>query len=139
MDKKSRGFTLLELLVTMAVLAILVSVVYPTYTAFGNRSQRSIAKTELARIAQLEEMFFIDNRTYGTLSQLGFANDTVGLNNNGDPVVTNAGVYNVVITPAPSAAGFIAQATATGGQTDDTGCTTMTISSTGVKTPAACW
>ena len=139
MNKINGGFTLIELMVTLVVLSILVAIAYPSYSAFTARSQRATAKTELTRIAQLQERFFIDNRTYATLAQLGFAGNTVGVNRNGTEVAVGAGIYNVTITPAPTAINFIVQATATGTQISDTGCTTLSISAIGVQSPADCW
>ena len=137
--RKRRGFTVVELMIAMVIITILATVVYPTYTNFTLRSTRAVGITELMRVSQLQERYFVDNRDYGTLTELGFDDDTVGVNSAGNYVAEGAGVYDLTITPAPTVAGFTVQATATGSQTDDDGCTTMTTNNLGVQSPEACW
>jgi len=136
---KRKGFTIIELMVALAIIGILAAIAYPIYTSFTTRANRALAMTEVTRIAQLQERFYMDNRTYGTLTGLGFAANTIGLDSQGDPVAAGAGLYDVTITPAPTATQFTVQAVATNNQTSDAGCTTMTMTNTGVVLPDACW
>jgi len=133
------GFTLVELMITLAIFSLLVSLAYPSYTGFVARSKRAAAKTELMRIVQIQERYYIDQRTYGKLSDLGFAADTIGIDDNGRVVASGAGIYDITITPAPTATTFTVQATAKNSQTKDTGCTTLSVTAAGVSSPASCW
>ncbi len=61
---KNRGFTLVELMVTLAVLAILVKLALPNYSNFVAKSRRTEATTQLLQIGVLQEQFFRDFRGY---------------------------------------------------------------------------
>ncbi|MDA1074949.1 MAG: prepilin-type N-terminal cleavage/methylation domain-containing protein [Proteobacteria bacterium] len=136
---RKRGFTIIELMVALTIVSILAAIAYPIYTTFTTRSNRALALTEITRIAQLQERFYMDNRTYGTLTGLGFAANTIGLDAQGDAVAAGTGFYNVTVTPAPSATQFTIQAVATNNQTSDTGCTSLTMTNAGATAPDACW
>ncbi len=139
MDKRVSGFTIVELMVTVTIVAILLAVAIPSYRGFTLRSTRVAATSELARIAQIQERFFFDNRAFGDLSDLGFAADTIGVDESGNPVAAGAGVYDLsIVLPNPPQT-YTAQAVATNNQTNDAGCLTLTIVSTGLLTPTDCW
>lgn len=78
----SRGFTLLELLVVLAIVGILASVAYPSYQDSVRQANRSDAIAELQSILAAQERYFLANREYATaLSSLGFAADTLAIDN----------------------------------------------------------
>ena len=66
MKKKNKqlGFTLLELMITVAILGILSSIAVPSYMSYVTKSKRTEAKTEILRLAQLQESHYIQNLTY---------------------------------------------------------------------------
>ena len=71
---KQQGFTLIELMITLAILAILTSIAVPSYMSYVYKSKRTEGKTELLRIAQLQESYYIQNLSYAAaLTDLGFA------------------------------------------------------------------
>jgi type IV pilus assembly protein PilE len=127
-------------MITVAIVGVLAAIAYPSYTSYVQRSKRTMAKTELMSIAQLQERYYIDNRTYGLLSLIGrgTALNTIGIDEDGGIVALGAGIYDITMTAA-SASTFTAQATAKNTQTSDTACTTLTYTAAGVKAPAACW
>ncbi|MET3105393.1 type IV pilus assembly protein PilE [Oxalobacteraceae bacterium GrIS 2.11] len=139
------GFTLIELMVVLIILAIIVAVAIPAYTSNVLTSHRSDAKTGLLDLATREEKFFSINNSYGNLSDIyaGTATSVTSL-------ATQSGgtaYYNLSVTPtAPSssaAASYTASATPQGGQTADTACGTFTITNTGATsvsgTGTNCW
>ncbi len=76
-NKKNSGFSLLELLVALAIVGILASVAYPSYQDSVRQANRSDAIAELQGILAAQERYFLANREYATaLSSLGFATDT---------------------------------------------------------------
>ena len=149
----SRGFSLVELVVTMGILAIIASIAIPSYNSYVLKSHRTEAKTALLDMASMEERFFSTQNVYSTTAtDLGYTTFPVTIGNgnvNGDyqiaaPNVT-AAVAPTAAVPAGTPASFTITATAVNTQANDSTCTTFTISSTGAQTatPAAnaatCW
>lgn len=102
MDQKTKnaGFTLIELMIVVAVIAILVSIVVPMYRDYVVRSNRSDAIIALTELANLQEKHYSNELAYTTtLAALGYpattANDFYSLN-----ITTGSTVdYNLVATP----------------------------------------
>jgi type IV pilus assembly protein PilE len=63
---KAKGFTLIELMIVVAIVAILASVALPAYTDYVRRSQVQEATAELSNLRIRLEQYFQDNRNYGT-------------------------------------------------------------------------
>jgi len=62
--RKMLGFTLIELMITVAVIAVLASIAYPSYTAQVRKSKRAAAKAELVEYAQRAERQHTLNNSY---------------------------------------------------------------------------
>lgn len=72
--KASRGFTLIELMITVAIVGILAAVALPSYTRYIQKSRRNDAKTSLLDLASRQERFFTTNQGYTvTPANLGFS------------------------------------------------------------------
>jgi type IV pilus assembly protein PilE len=140
--ERHRGFTLVEMMVTVVVAAILFAIAIPTYTGQMQRSRRTDAKSALLDLAGREERFLSVSSAYTTTAtQLGYAAAF--------PQSVGNGYYtiNVALTVGPPA-GFVATATVAGSQTKDTVCTTMTVDqfgqhqskdSSSVDSSTTCW
>lgn len=129
--KKQFGFTLTELLITVAIMGILASIAYPSYTDYVLKSNRSEGLRELMRLANLQEQVFVDTRSY--------ASDMKGLGMSTVKYTTPSKNYVINVTAASTATTFTLRAVAKKIQEDDTGCKTLKIDHLGKKTPAACW
>ena len=135
--RKQKGFTLVELLIAMMVMAILASVAYPSFMQSVRKSKRSDAQQLLTQAAGNLERFFAANGTYSTVLA------DVGL----DEGLSDKGYYKVVITAGPRGIGssYVLTAKAVPGtmQAKDTGCTALQLDSLGVQLPdpatSDCW
>jgi type IV pilus assembly protein PilE len=70
----ARGFTLIELMITIAIIAVLTSIALPSYTDYVTRSKLAEAYAHLADLRVKMEQSYLDNRRYnatGTLSTCG--------------------------------------------------------------------
>ncbi|MEO5361997.1 MAG: prepilin-type N-terminal cleavage/methylation domain-containing protein [Magnetococcus sp. DMHC-8] len=123
------GFTLVELLITMAIVAILSMLALPSYKQFVYRGNRADATSALLKIQLAQEKWRVNHTTYGTLVALGINS------------ASEQGKFTIAIS-ANTATGYVATATALGAQLNDTGCTTLTLTVSGTgetRTPATCW
>jgi len=129
--KSERGLTLIELIIALAVMAILAAVAIPTYTGYVQKSRRSDAMTVLSQLQVKEEQYRLKNPTYtNLLSTLGI--DTT----------STSGYYTISI-PSHNAGDFTATAAPIGAQASDD-CGTFAINSDGPDTTGsyasnACW
>ena len=134
--KQQSGFTLMELMITVAIMGILSAIVYPSYVKSVQKGKRADAKVELLSIAQLQEGYFAQNMSYAnTLSTLGLAADTIDTDQReytitiGDRIPSNCDGTNA--TPCLS---YRLDAIPLGRtQVNDTECPRFTLSSTGRK------
>jgi len=128
----SRGFTLIELMIAVAILAILAMIAIPTYSNQMIKGRRSAAEAVLLDIAQREQQYLLDARSYAY---------SVATLNTTTPVNVSA-YYTITFLPSPPpVAGppvFTAVATPIAG-TAQAGDVTLTIDNTGAKTPAGTW
>jgi type IV pilus assembly protein PilE len=131
MRRNGHGFTLVELMVTLAIASILMAIAVPGYRQFVQRSNRTDATTALLRIAAAQEKFYMQNNTYASEAQRA-AGPPNGL---GVPQ-TDQDLYTLVIAANPALAqGYTATATATAGksQATDSKCATFRVNEQGVR------
>ena len=131
MNKLStRGFTLIEIVIAVAIVAILAAVAVPSYNRYVLKSGRTEAFAAMAAVQQAQERRRANEPTYGSLSDLGIN------------ATTTPGGYYTLSLGSITGTGYVLTATAGGRQASDTGCTTLKLTvSNGDATPdpATCW
>jgi type IV pilus assembly protein PilE len=135
----SAGFTLIELMITVAIIGILVSIAYPSYQDSIMKSRRVDAQGALMGFANAMERFYTVNNTYPAAGTAGIYAAT-------SPVSGGTAYYNLSID-ASTASTYILNATPiVGGPQDTDKCGTLTFNQAGVKgfggsgmTSADCW
>lgn len=139
MKKQHPGFTLIELMIVVAIVGLLAAIAYPSYMDSVRKGRRAEAITALYQIQLAQEKWRANHDSYTTtLSNLGFS--TANIPSSGT-------AYYQIAVSAASGTGFTATATAqsAGGQNNDTAggvsCTPLTINQNGpvLTTQAACW
>jgi len=127
--KKNNGFTLLELMIVVAIIGILAAIAYPSYQQYIISSNASAAQQAMMAIASRAEEYRVDVRRYPT--QLGTAVNEL---NYTVPAEANT-YYSITLTGDNSATppNYVITATPRAGTTQ-AGEPTMTLNSAGVKT-----
>ncbi|MGL4716752.1 MAG: type IV pilin protein [Aeromonas sp.] len=130
------GFTLLELMITVAIVAILASVAAPSYFSYVRDARRDDAKRALLEAAQTMESFYAMNMTY------------VGAGNGTTPTIFPTKVpkdgsdhyYTLQFAAAPTKVSYTLNAVPVGGQANDR-CGTLSLTRAGAKSAAQsdCW
>ena len=126
---QKRGFSLIELMVVVVIIAILAAIALPSYGRYVYRVRRADGQELLLRIANAQERFYAGNNHYGSLSDIGYA----------DPVNSEKGYYlasSNVADGSTSAQAYTAEVNPQNAQAPDV-CGALTINDAGVKTPLA--
>lgn len=105
----ARGFTLIELMMVVAVLGVLSGIAYPSFVGQVQKARRADAMLSMLQVQLAQERWRANNLSYGTLAQIGVGASSA------------AGHYTLQIADQ-SAQGYEVLASALGGQAHDTNC-----------------
>lgn len=135
----ARGFSLIELMIVVAIVAILGTIAMTSYTSQIQKSRRTDARSAVMDLAGREEKLFSTVNAYSaTASDLGYGGAPF-------PITIGSGYYSVSIAVPNPPVSFVVTATAIGAQAQDTKCATLSVdelgsqTSTGTETAATCW
>lgn len=121
MRAMQRGFTLIEVMIVVAIIGILAAVAYPSYTEYVNRGNRAEGQAFLHDVSARQERYFSQNNTYITsqsdINKLGLSSAS-----------SETGKYTLAI--AAGGGGYTLTATQ---QFNDTKCGNLTLNALGEK------
>lgn len=117
---KASGMTLIEIMIVIVIIGIIAAIAYPNFVDYVREARRADAMGQLLTLQMAEEEYRLKNTTYADIATLG-----VGASSDFYTFsASNLGAETYTLT-----------ATATGSQTNDTGCTTISINQNDQKTP----
>lgn len=136
MRNAEKGFTLIELMITVAVIGILAAIAYPSYTEYAFRSRRVEAQNLLNDAAARQERWKAQNGKYASVDDVGSDLAKLKLPNGN---ASERGYYTLTLTRAEdgSDGGYAFKATRASVQTADRKCGDFTLNATGKKGMAA--
>ena len=110
MQRDQRGFTLIEVMITVAIVAILAAVALPNYQNYLIRSARVQAQTELLDLATLQEKIFLNSNAYTSSVTANYTGEAAGgLGRTSG--ATNDGRYTLSIALGTGGQSFVLTAT----------------------------
>lgn len=141
---RSRGFTLMEVLIALVVIAVLAAIAIPTWRNHLLRVRRAEARDALIALQAAQDRFFGRHARYATAAQLTTP-DGLALKN-----TSAQGLYSITLDTSADGLGFLATARpfAREGQTADLRCASFSIDhvgqmraadSNGTDRSADCW
>jgi type IV pilus assembly protein PilE len=152
--RRRRGFTLIELVISMVIAAMLAAIAIPAYSNYVRKSRRAEAKSALLDLAGLEERYYSTQNVYsGTSTDLGYTAWPATVGNGyyevAAPTVTAPGAPTTAL-PGGTPATYLFDATPKAGsdQVKDTQCAKFEIKSGGYQqawdssnndNTAVCW
>jgi type IV pilus assembly protein PilE len=137
------GFTLMELMITVAIVGILAAIAYPSYLAYMQRSDRSDATSTMVNDAQILQRCYSQTYDYTKCLTTTVPVGVTGVNPG--PLVSPQGYYNISVATTSADVYTITAAPAKSPQTSDSQCASFTLQSsgaqgsTGTASSQTCW
>ncbi|MBT4519203.1 MAG: type IV pilin protein [Halieaceae bacterium] len=145
--RNAGGFTLIELMIVVTIVAIAMTLAVPAYQEHIRKAKRTVGRGELLTVLARQEQFFVNNKQYSTLlTNLGYSASPYAISSNGSKVAVDDSnrSYLITLTNA-SPTGYTLNAVPQLAQATDRRCGTLTITSTGIRSQSGmasaseCW
>lgn len=154
---QQQGFTLIEMMITVVLIALLSAFALPAYQSYVQRANRAVAKSALITAAGLQESMLVERKCYATaVTSLGGMKEYLSRDGSTSATKTNISIYQLSINNTKSGAKcpvgssdaanntYTLIATPVESQLKDKACATLSLSYTGVKSasgtsPTTCW
>lgn len=135
----AKGFTLIELMITVAIIGIISAIAYPSYSTYMNKTRRAEVTAILQENVQVMERYYSANGNYGVVANDAYDGATLV----GQSPASGTAVYTIAIDTADTNATtfkIVAAAVSGGPMANDT-CAALSINELGVTTgdDAVCW
>jgi len=141
-----RGFSLIELMIVVAIIAIISAFAYPSYQRYVIKTKRSVAQNALLQVADRQQQFFMDNKRFAAdITNLGFPASPYVVDDNGTPTVASDGdaVYSLTLSNVTATTWTATAAPLHAQLSRDTYCGSLSITQTGAKGKSGasdeCW
>ncbi|WP_051687412.1 type IV pilin protein [Microbulbifer sp. HZ11] len=137
--KKHKGFTLIELMIVVAIIGIIAGIAYPSYMESVRKSNRADAKATLNDVAQRLQ------RCFTTYNAYNHASCGVATTLDGGSISSGEGLYSISATSLTATAFTLTAAPVVGkSQAADSKCGSLTLTNTGIRNAsgsygADCW
>ena len=132
-SRRSRGFTLIELMIVVVIIGIIAAIAYPSYQNHVRDTRRANAQGDLLALSQFMERQFTMNNSF-----LDADGDPPTLPFTTSPQDSGTAAYNLSFQGTVTQNTYTLQAIPTGPQAGDQ-CGTLTLTQAGVRNPANCW
>jgi len=140
------GFSLIELMVVVAIIAIISAFAYPSYQRYVIKTKRSVAQNALLQVADRQQQFFMDNKRFAAdLTNLGFTANPFVVNDDGNATVAgdSKAVYSLSLSNVTATTWTLTAAPLHGQLSRDTYCGSLSLTQAGTKGKSGasdkCW
>jgi type IV pilus assembly protein PilE len=132
--RRDKGFTLIELIVVVLIVALLLTLILPAYQEQLRGTRRSLGRAELLKVMTRQEQYFLDHKRYAeTLTDLGLPENPYAINSQGDAVPSIAKGRIYLISLVTNNYSYTLTAVPQLSQSADRVCGTLSLASTGLK------
>jgi type IV pilus assembly protein PilE len=141
LPRRRSGFTLIELMITVAIAATLAAIALPAYNNQIRKSRRTEARTALLELTgRAERLYSVMNTYWGTTTANTLVPADLGYQG-AWPISVGSGYYTINLSNNGTGQAFKFTATAVGAQANDTQCAAFSVDNTGNQqaTDPTCW
>jgi type IV pilus assembly protein PilE len=130
------GFSLIELMIVVAIVAIISAFAYPSYQRYVVKTKRTVAQSALLQVADRQQQFFMDNKRFAAdLSNLGFGANPFVLDDDGMSTVAGdtRAVYSLSLSNVTATTWTATAAPLHGQLSRDSYCGSLSLTQAGAK------